>query len=92
MLMSTQSTSSLPPSNPSSQTLTRAEEVLRFTQQPKPKELESSIQYWIENCAVARQIPSELAFYLSSELSKYIKRSYRDAWVAMPPNSDTCIV
>jgi hypothetical protein len=44
------------------------------------------------NLMVASQIPSGLAFYLSSELSKYIKKSHRDAWVGMPTNPDTCIV
>ncbi|KAF1995250.1 hypothetical protein P154DRAFT_474609 [Amniculicola lignicola CBS 123094] len=45
-----------PPSTPSSQTLVLAEEALRSTQQPTPKEPKSSIQHWVENCAAVSDL------------------------------------
>jgi hypothetical protein len=40
----------------------------------------------------ANDIPSELSYFLSTEMKKYMGNSNFKAWNAMPPNSDTCVL
>jgi hypothetical protein len=40
----------------------------------------------------ANNIPSELAYFISTEMKKYMGNSNFKVWNAMLPNSDTCVL